>query len=102
MQDIMTDLFNREMVKFCTIDFEEGVYARYLDAMASCKLSLEYYSKSFKANLQKLGEMVYPLSGGSRPNYGSRTGGTVNPMGVTPNQFSRTTSSTLDKMRKKI
>jgi hypothetical protein len=37
---IMTELFNREMVKFCIIDFEEGVYAKYfLGRSSSLKIS---------------------------------------------------------------
>ena len=97
---IMTELFNREMVKFCIIDFEEGVYAKYLDSMASCKVNLNGYSKSFLTNLRKLGDMVYPLTGGVRPSYGKSSGGT-NPIGYVPQGgFSKSTSSTLDKMRK--
>ena len=99
---IMTELFNREMVKFCIIDFEEGVYAKYLDSMASCKVNLMGYSKSFIANLRKLGDMVYPLTGGSKQSYGNKVGGGANPIGYAPHgSFSSTTSSTLDKMRKK-
>ena len=99
---IMTELFNREMVKFCIIDFEEGVYAKYLDSMASCKVNLMGYSKSFIANLRKLGDMVYPLTGGSKQAYGNKVGGGTNPIGYAPQgSFSSTTSSTLDKMRKK-
>lgn len=99
---IMTELFNREMVKFCIIDFEEGVYAKYLDSMASCKVNLNGYSKSFITNLRKLGDMVYPLTGGSKQSYGNKVGGGTNPVGYAPQGgFSSTTSSTLDKMRKK-
>ena len=99
---IMTELFNREMVKFCIIDFEEGVYAKYLDSMASCKVNLNGYSKSFIANLRKLGDMVYPLTGGTKQAYGKPTGGT-SPVGYPQGQrsFSSSTSNTLDKMRKK-
>ena len=99
---VMTELFNREMVKFCIIDFEEGVYAKYLDSMASCKVNLAGYSKSFIANLKKLGEMVYPLAGASRQPYGKSSGGSI-PMGYNEQQrFSNSTNSTLDKMRKKF
>ena len=99
---IMTELFNREMVKFCIIDFEEGVYAKYLDSMASCKVNLNGYSKSFITNLRKLGDMVYPLTGGSKQAYGNKVGGGTSPVGYAPKGgFSSTTSSTLDKMRKK-
>ena len=97
---IMTELFNREMVKFCIIDFEDGVYAKYLDSMASCKVTLNGYSKSFMANLMKLGDMVYPLTSGSKQTYG-RTAGPVNPAAYGKGGFSNSTSNTLDKMRKK-
>ena len=97
---IMTELFNREMVKFCIIDFEDGVYAKYLDSMASCKVTLNGYSKSFMANLMKLGDMVYPLTSGSKQTYG-RTAGPTTPAGYGKGGFSNSTSNTLDKMRKK-
>ena len=37
---VMTDLFNKDMVKACSIPFDEKVYGKYLETMATCKLSL--------------------------------------------------------------
>lgn len=94
----MTELFDRNIVKYLTIRFDEDVYSRYLEGLVNCKISLNGYSKEFMQSLKQLGNMVYPLLGGKgqaqnssyRPmgnnNYGSAT-------------FSSNMNSTLDKMK---
>jgi len=57
----MTELFNRETVKYCTIPFEVQNYSRYLDGLVNCSISLKGYTKSLVNSLKKLAEMVYPL-----------------------------------------
>ena len=59
----MTELFNREMVPYCTIPFDSQVYAKYLEALINCKISINGYSKEFTNTIQKLASMVYPLIG---------------------------------------
>ena len=59
----MTELFNKDLVKAYTIPFEEKVYAKYLDSIATCNISLNGYSKSFYDKLKTLGGAVYPLVG---------------------------------------
>ena len=94
----MNELFNKDMVKACTIPFEDSVYAKYLDSMATCSISLNGYSKSFISKLKTLGNMVYPLV--SKSTYGN---------GKTPAQsnnfaskgFSKNIDNTLNQMRKK-
>ena len=94
----MNELFNKDMVKACTIPFEDSVYAKYLDSMATCSISLNGYSKSFISKLKTLGNMVYPLV--SKSTYGN---------GKTPVQsnnfaskgFSKNIDNTLNQMRKK-
>ena len=69
----MTELFNKDMVKFCSIPFDQDAYSKYLYAMAECNVSLSNYSKPFLSKLKILSDMVYPLGGGKagqNPGYG--------------------------------
>ena len=100
---VMTDLFNRDMVKACSIPFDEKVYAKYLETMATCKLSLSGYSKQFMQKMQILGEMVYPRLN-SKKSYGPMSNsnysqGNVN---TTNNKvFSNSMNNTLNQMKNK-
>lgn len=94
----MTELFNKDMVKACSIPFEDSVYSKYLDSMATCKLlSISDYPTKFQNQLKNLGSMVYPLvgkgnysgGGSSGPEYGKKKG------------FSSTMNSTLNQMKNK-
>ena len=57
----MTELFNKDTIKYCTIPFEEQIYSRYLEGLVNCQISINGYSKNFMMNLDKLSNMVYPL-----------------------------------------
>ena len=57
----MTELFNKDLIKYCSIPFEEQTYSRYLEGLVECKISLKGYSKKFLMYLSKLGNMVYPI-----------------------------------------
>ena len=98
---VMTDLFNKDMVKACSIPFDEKVYAKYLETLATCKLSISSLPKQFRAKLQILGEMVYPrLSSKTSYNPSPNMGGEgYNPGG---NAFSSDTNNILNKMKKKF
>ncbi len=94
---VMTDLFNRDMVKACSIPFDEKVYSKYLETMATCKLSLNGYPKPFMTKLQVLGEMVYP-----RLNSKKSSGSMDNAMNSNMNNsnvFSNNTNDTLNQMK---
>ena len=92
----MTELFNKDMVKACTIPFEEDAYSKYLDGIANCKIEINY-SKNFTNKLKNLEDMVYPLLGkstygGNRPeaaqtDYGKKA-------------FSNNMNNTLNQMKK--
>ena len=56
------DLFDREKVGYLTIPFEEKNYAKYLDELAECKLTIRGYSKSLINSLNKLAKSVYPIN----------------------------------------
>lgn len=57
----MTELFNRDTVRYCTIPFEQQTYSKYLEGLVNCKISLNGYSKIFMQSLSYLANMVYPL-----------------------------------------
>ena len=89
----MTELFNKDEVKACSIPFDANVYSNYLEAMASCNLSLKGYSKSFLDKLRILGDMVYPLT--SKQTYGKTN------QNYNKNAFSSSINNTLNQMKNK-
>ena len=104
---LQRDLFNPNTIKYVTIPFEMQTYARYLEAIALCQISLSGYSSTFIASLEKLANMVYPLvSGGNYTNY-SPNYEKAEKRGLfknrnkkqPPTQFSSGVNDTLNKMR---
>ena len=104
---LQRDLFNPNTIKYVTIPFETQTYAKYLEAIALCQISLSGYSSTFISSLEKLANMVYPLvSGGNytsySPNYEKaekkgffKSRNKKQP----PTQFSSGVNDTLNKMR---
>lgn len=90
----MTELFNKDMVKACTIPFEDNAYSKYLEGIVNCNISLNGFSKAFLSKLKVLGDMVYPLT--SKQTYGKGQMSNYN-----QNAFSSSMNDTLNKMRKK-
>ena len=89
----MTELFNKDTVKYCTIPFEEQTYAKYLDGIINCKITLNGYSKNFMATLNTLADMVYPLIANNTTKNNSYNG--YKPS----NSFSPSMNNTLNKMK---
>jgi len=88
----MTELFNKDTIKYCTIPFEEQTYSRYLEGLVNCQITTNGYSKNFMMSLEKLSNMVYPLlsnndKGASRLN------------SYNANGFSNNMNNTLDRMK---
>ena len=94
----MTELFDRNTIKYVSIPFEEETYTKYLENIIECNISLKGYSKMFMQTLRELANMVYPIQTarnkngkGYRPpsvaNYGANT--------FTPNM-----NNTLDQMKR--
>ena len=92
----MTELFNKDKIKACTIPFDENVYSRYLEAIVNCVISINGYSKGFMNNLKMLGNMVYPLL--SRQTYTPNKSSASMNYG---NSFSTEMNNTLNQMRNK-
>lgn len=86
----MTELFNKESVKYCTIPFEEDVCAKYLEGVMDCEISINGYSKNFNMKLKELANMVYPLLGNKYKSYGDYSSN---------NKFSPNMNNTLEQMK---
>lgn len=89
----MTELFNKDSIKYTTIPFDEQTYSRYLEALVNCKISLNGYDKNFMQALKELANMVYPLlSNKYRPveSYKER------------DSFSARTNNVLEQMKRKF
>ena len=83
----MTELFNKDRMKYITIPFEIQNYAKYLEYLVDCKISLRGYTKNFIKSLDELSNNVFPLINNAKNN--------------SKNYFSTKTNSTLNKMKTK-
>lgn len=57
----MTELFDRNSVKYLEVPFDEEVYAMYLEGIIECEINTSKYPKNFQPILKELANMVYPL-----------------------------------------
>lgn len=90
----MTELFDRNLIKYISIPFDEEVYVKYLECIINCELDLKGYTKQFMQILKELANMIYPLVSGSS---------TYRPPSAANNNrtFSPQMNSTLDQMKRK-
>lgn len=86
----MTELFNKDKMKYLTIPFEIQNYSKYLESLVNCKISLKGYSKNFIKSLNELASNVFPLLGNGNTYIGYSS------------NFSKKTNDTLNKMKSKI
>ena len=89
----MTELFDKDNVKFCTIPFDQEAYSRYLDGLVNCEISTKGYPKTLIASLEGLTSMMYPLLNNDKPankfnTYNQNTSG-----------FTSNINETLNKMK---
>lgn len=89
----MTELFDKDNVKYCTIPFDQEAYSRYLDGLVNCEISTKGYPKNLMTSLENLGNMIYPLLNNDKPankfnTYNQRT-----------SNFSSDMNATLNKMK---
>ena len=91
----MTELFDRNSIKYISIPFDENVYASYLSSLIECEITLKGYPKNIMQSLQELANIIYPVSSGKS---------TYKPPTVQKNTnnngFSASMNSTLDQMKK--
>ena len=65
----MTELFNRETIRYNVIPFDVQAYSKYLEGLINCNITISGYSKDFINSLKKLANMVYPLIANSQNKY---------------------------------
>ena len=87
----MTELFDKNTIKYITIPFNEEVYIKYLENIINCEISVKGYPKNILQIMSELVNMIYPAVAGR---------GTYTPPQVQNNGFSASMNSTLDQMRK--
>ena len=57
---LQRDLFNPDIIKSVIIPFSEKNYAKYLEEIAMCQLSLNDYTQDLLSALENLKQMVFP------------------------------------------
>ena len=87
----MVDLFDKNLIKYISIPFDEQVYVKYLEGIIDCEISLKGYSKNIIQILTELANMIYPVKNGKT---------TYRPPTVNSNGFTPSINSTLEQMRK--
>lgn len=94
-------LFNKEFVRHVSIPFEEQTYAKYLERLADCEITLNGYSKLFLDALKKLSDMVYPLIANNNNNrFQTPKYNNYQKNNNTNTGFNLNINNTLNKMRK--
>ena len=88
----MTELFNKDTAKYCTIPFDEITYAKYLENVMECEISTNGYSREFNMKMKELANMVYPLIGNKYKQPGEYTS--------SYNTFSSNMNNTLEQMKR--
>lgn len=89
----MTELFDKNNIKYCKIPFEVQNNIKYLESLVNCQVSLKGYTRQLLEALNDLVSMVYPML--NAPKYTPLSKKSRNRM-----QFSDETNKTLNKMRK--
>ena len=87
----MVELFDKNLIKYISIPFDEQVYVKYLDGLIDCEISLKGYPKNIIQILTELANMIYKNTAGTT-SYRQPT--------VNGNGFSPSINSTLEQMRK--
>ena len=87
----MVELFDKNLIKYISIPFDEQVYVKYLDGLIDCEISLKGYPKNIIQILTELANMIYKNTAGTT---------SYRPPTVNGNGFSPSINSTLEQMRK--
>ena len=88
----MTELFDKNTVKYIVVPFNEEVYTKYLENIIDCEVSTKGYPKNILQILNELANMIYPVVSGKS---------TYVPPTVDRNNsvFSPSMNSTLNQMK---
>lgn len=87
----MVNLFDKNVIRYISIPFDEQVYVKYLEGLIDCEISLKGYPKNIIQVFTELANMLYSSTVGKttyRPPTANGTG------------FSPSINSTLEQMRK--
>ena len=93
----MTELFDRNIVKYIIIPFDGDVYAKYLGSLVDCEISLKGYPKQIRQTLDELANMIYPQYSAKKSYTPPTAKGNK---GNSAPKFSESMNSTLNQMRK--
>lgn len=88
----MTELFNKDNIRYVEIPFEVQNYVKYLDSLVNCSIDLSGYTKQFIMSLRELANMVYPLI--SKQSYS-----TMDKKKAKRDPFSSKVNDTLNRMK---
>ncbi len=93
----MTELFDKNTIRYIGVPFNEEVYTKYLENIINCEVSTKGYPKNILQILNNLADMVYPTISGKTTNGKS----TYTPPTVDRNNgvFSPSMNSTLNQMK---
>ena len=91
----MTELFDKNTIRYITVPFSEEVYTIYLENVINCEVSTKGYPKNIIQILNELANMVYPLVSGKSTSGKS----TYVPPRVESNGFTPSMNSTLNQMK---
>lgn len=86
----MTELFDKNTIKYITMPFNDDVYTKYLENIINCEVSVKGYPKNIVQILNELSNMVYPLVSGKS---------TYMPPKLESNGFTSSMNSTLNQMK---
>lgn len=92
---MMTDLFDRNLIVPIEIPFDADVYAKYIEGLAECVVSVNKYPKEFQNILKKLAAVIYPLLPAMKTKNKPQADYQYS------NGFSNNVNNTLNNMRKK-
>ena len=84
----MTELFNRDNVKYFIMPFDAKVWETYLEGVMDCEVTINNYPKAFVEKIKDLSNMIYPLLE-SKEKKNSYFG----------NEFSTDMNNTLEQMK---
>ena len=87
----MVELFDKNLIKYISIPFDEQVYVKYLEGLIDCEISLRGYPKIIVQILTELANMLYKNRSGKS---------TYRPPTANSNGFTPSINSTLEQMRK--
>jgi len=87
----MTELFDKDTVKYWTVPFDEDACASYLEGVMNCEIKINSYPKRFNEKLKEIANVVYPLLENKKKKDGY----------LTYNNFSSNMNNTLEQMKNK-